>query len=88
MTVEEHLIMFASFKGTPKEKINDEVERMYVCFETYICSIEKIVLRIQSVGLTEKRKSFSKELSGGQKRKLSVAIAFIGGSRIVFLDGL
>ena len=41
---------------------------------------------IQSVGLTEKRKAYSKTLSGGQKRKLSVGIAFIGGSRVVFLD--
>jgi ABC-type multidrug transport system ATPase subunit len=38
------------------------------------------------VGLTEKRKAFSKNLSGGQKRKLSVGIAFIGGSRVVLLD--
>lgn len=42
--------------------------------------------RIQSVGLTEKRKVYSQNLSGGQKRKLSVAIAFIGGSSVVFLD--
>ncbi|KAK7199514.1 ATP-binding cassette subfamily A, member 1 [Novymonas esmeraldas] len=28
----------------------------------------------------------SKALSGGQKRKLSVAVAFVGGSRLVFLD--
>jgi len=41
---------------------------------------------IMSVGLTEKRQTPAKQLSGGQKRKLSVGIAFIGGSRIVFLD--
>jgi len=41
---------------------------------------------INAVGLTEKRKVFSNQLSGGQKRKLSVGIAFIGGSRVVFLD--
>lgn len=41
---------------------------------------------IQVVGLTEKRKVRSKLLSGGQKRKLSIGIAFIGGSRVVFLD--
>ena len=69
LTVEEHLSMFAAFKGTPRALIKDEVEKM-----------------IQSVGLTEKRKAYSRTLSGGQKRKLSVAIAFIGGSRIVFLD--
>ncbi|KAJ0389186.1 hypothetical protein ATCC90586_012011 [Pythium insidiosum] len=41
---------------------------------------------IDEVGLEEKRRVLSKNLSGGQKRKLSVAIAFIGGSKLVFLD--
>mmetsp|Transcript_30098 Transcript_30098/g.30579 ORF Transcript_30098/g.30579 Transcript_30098/m.30579 type:complete len:1840 (-) Transcript_30098:237-5756(-) len=47
---------------------------------------EEVERMIQSVGLTEKRKAYSKTLSGGQKRKLSVGIAFIGDSRVVFLD--
>lgn len=34
----------------------------------------------------EKTHNFAKDLSGGQKRRLSVAIAFIGGSEIIFLD--
>jgi ATP-binding cassette, subfamily A (ABC1), member 3 len=41
---------------------------------------------ITSVGLVEKRHDKTKNLSGGQKRKLSVGIAFIGGSRVVILD--
>ena len=41
---------------------------------------------IEAVGLTEKARARAKTLSGGQRRKLSVAIAFIGGSRVVFLD--
>lgn len=69
LTVEEHLMMFSAFKGTPRSQQKHEVERM-----------------IQAVGLTEKRKVYSRFLSGGQKRKLSVGIAFIGGSRVVFLD--
>ena len=38
------------------------------------------------IGLSEKRHTFASALSGGQKRKLCVALALIGGSRIVFLD--
>eukprot|EP00842_Homolaphlyctis_polyrhiza_P002119 jgi/Hompol1/2908/HPOL_006223-RA len=41
---------------------------------------------IASIGLVEKQNALSGSLSGGQKRRLSVGIAFIGGSRIVILD--
>uniref|UniRef100_A0A4W5LIR1 ABC transporter domain-containing protein n=1 Tax=Hucho hucho TaxID=62062 RepID=A0A4W5LIR1_9TELE len=41
---------------------------------------------IKDVGLPHKRKEFAKNLSGGMQRKLSVAIAFVGGSNIVILD--
>ncbi len=37
-------------------------------------------------GLEEKLDSRAEELSGGQRRKLSVAIAFLGNPSIVFLD--
>ena len=40
---------------------------------------------IKEVGLVEKANTPSGSLSGGQKRKLSVAIALIGDSKIVFL---
>ena len=38
------------------------------------------------INLTDKRNSLARTLSGGMKRKLSVAIAFIGGSKTVILD--
>ncbi|XP_062865086.1 phospholipid-transporting ATPase ABCA1 [Trichomycterus rosablanca] len=41
---------------------------------------------IKDVGLPHKRKELSKNLSGGMQRKLSVAIAFVGGSNVVILD--
>ena len=41
---------------------------------------------IVDVGLTEKVNVASSQLSGGMKRKLSVAIALIGGSKVIFLD--
>uniref|UniRef100_A0A8C2KP21 ABC transporter domain-containing protein n=1 Tax=Cyprinus carpio TaxID=7962 RepID=A0A8C2KP21_CYPCA len=41
---------------------------------------------IRDVGLPHKRKDLVKNLSGGMQRKLSVAIAFVGGSNVVILD--
>ncbi|KAM9425735.1 phospholipid-transporting ATPase ABCA1 [Pholidichthys leucotaenia] len=41
---------------------------------------------IKDVGLPHKRKELTKNLSGGMQRKLSVAIAFVGGSKIIILD--
>lgn len=41
---------------------------------------------IADVNLADKRNCYSKDLSGGQKRRLSVAMAFIGGSKLIFLD--
>ncbi|XP_057694706.1 phospholipid-transporting ATPase ABCA1-like isoform X3 [Corythoichthys intestinalis] len=41
---------------------------------------------LKSVGLLHKRHEWTKFLSGGMKRKLSVAIAFIGGPKVVVLD--
>lgn len=42
---------------------------------------------IADVGITAKANQRSKTLSGGQKRKLSVAIALMGDSKVIFLDG-
>ncbi|XP_075415885.1 ATP-binding cassette sub-family A member 2 isoform X1 [Tenrec ecaudatus] len=41
---------------------------------------------IQDLELSNKRCSLVQTLSGGMKRKLSVAIAFVGGSRAIILD--
>mmetsp|Transcript_24031 Transcript_24031/g.36977 ORF Transcript_24031/g.36977 Transcript_24031/m.36977 type:complete len:196 (-) Transcript_24031:3206-3793(-) len=45
--------------------------------------IEKI---LRDVGLQEHRKQRAGDLSGGNKRKLSVALALVTDSKIVFLD--
>ncbi|KAF0711892.1 hypothetical protein As57867_004984, partial [Aphanomyces stellatus] len=47
---------------------------------------DQINASIAEVGLTEKRLVPSSELSGGMKRKLSLAIALLGDSQLVFLD--
>ncbi|XP_042638708.1 phospholipid-transporting ATPase ABCA7 [Orycteropus afer afer] len=41
---------------------------------------------LQDVGLVPKRWTQTRHLSGGMQRKLSVAIAFVGGSHVVILD--
>ncbi|KAF3838940.1 hypothetical protein F7725_010708 [Dissostichus mawsoni] len=41
---------------------------------------------LQDTGLPHKRKSRTSALSGGMQRKLSVALAFVGGSKVVILD--
>uniref|UniRef100_A0A4W6D9H3 P-type phospholipid transporter n=1 Tax=Lates calcarifer TaxID=8187 RepID=A0A4W6D9H3_LATCA len=41
---------------------------------------------LDDVGLLHKRHEQTKNLSGGMQRKLSVAIAFVGGSKVVVLD--
>ncbi|EFA81476.1 ABC transporter A family protein [Heterostelium album PN500] len=41
---------------------------------------------LQEVGLSEKKDTISSSLSGGMKRRLSLAMAFIGDPSIVFLD--
>ncbi|XP_022381242.1 ATP-binding cassette sub-family A member 7 isoform X2 [Enhydra lutris kenyoni] len=41
---------------------------------------------LQDVGLIPKWGAQTRHLSGGMQRKLSVAIAFVGGSRVVILD--
>ena len=41
---------------------------------------------LEIINLADKKHALSKTLSGGMKRKLSVAIAFIGKSKIVILD--
>jgi ABC-type Na+ transport system ATPase subunit NatA len=73
LTVKEHIQFFARIKGLYARMNAREVE-------------EKVDTSIQDVALSEKRNTLSKNLSGGMKRKLSVAIAFCGDSKTVLLD--
>ncbi|XP_048415909.1 phospholipid-transporting ATPase ABCA1-like [Stegostoma tigrinum] len=47
---------------------------------------EEMKLMIDDVDLAHKRREQTKNLSGGMQRKLSVAIAFVGRSKVVILD--
>lgn len=70
MTVREHLELFATFKGRDMNRA------------TY-AEIDKMIM---DLGLWEKRDQLAKSLSGGQRRRLSVGIAFIGDSKFIVLD--
>jgi ABC-2 type transport system ATP-binding protein len=41
---------------------------------------------IEAVGLTDKRKTRARRLSGGQRRRLDVALGIVGRPELVFLD--
>lgn len=73
LTVREHIKFFARIKGIYSEMSGDDAEA-------------HIDQAIADVALSEKTNTLSKNLSGGMKRKLSVAIAFCGGSKVVLLD--
>jgi ABC-type multidrug transport system ATPase subunit len=74
LTVREHVQFFARVKGLYSTMGSmQEVE-------------DHVDQAIKDVALSEKRNTYSKNLSGGMKRKLSVAIAFCGGSDVVLLD--
>uniref|UniRef100_A0A671UPG0 P-type phospholipid transporter n=1 Tax=Sparus aurata TaxID=8175 RepID=A0A671UPG0_SPAAU len=65
-------------------------EHIYFYARLKGCSRDEVKIEmdqmIKDVGLPHKRKELAKNLSGGMQRKLSVAIAFVGGSKIVILD--
>ncbi|XP_068612159.1 LOW QUALITY PROTEIN: phospholipid-transporting ATPase ABCA1-like [Brachionichthys hirsutus] len=65
-------------------------EHIYFYARLKGCSREEVKAEteqmIKDVGLPHKRKDLAKNLSGGMQRKLSVAIAFVGGSDVIILD--
>ena len=71
LTAEEHLRFFARLKGVPDNQLQAELNRVINVFN------------MLDSGLWGK---YPPNMSGGEKRKLSLAIALIGGSQIVFLD--
>jgi ABC-type multidrug transport system ATPase subunit len=73
LTVREHVDFFSRIKGLYSRMSASEAS-------------ENIDRCVQDVALAEKRNTLSKNLSGGMKRKLSVAIAFCGDSKTVLLD--
>ncbi len=50
------------------------------------CIVAEAEQMISDLGLPHKRDELSRNLSGGMRRKLSIACAFVGASRTVVLD--
>ncbi|TNN65133.1 Retinal-specific ATP-binding cassette transporter [Liparis tanakae] len=49
-------------------------------------AMEELENMLQDLGLPHKRDELTQNLSGGMQRKLSVALAFVGGAKVVILD--
>ena len=73
LTVREHIEFFGRLKGIYDSLPKKEADA-------------SVRTSIEDVALLDKRNTLSKDLSGGMKRKLSVAIAFCGNSKTVILD--
>ena len=71
--MQEHIEFFSRLKGLYAKYPKAEANA-------------KVQKSIEDVALLEKRNTLSKNLSGGMKRKLSLAIAFCGESKTVILD--
>ena len=47
---------------------------------------EQVDNLISVIDLTEKKNEYCRNLSGGQKRKLCVALSLVGNSQVILLD--
>jgi len=68
----------------PRLKVSEAIE-LFASF--YRNSVDSKTL-LKSLGIYEKRNSQFKQLSGGQKQKLSIALALIGSPKMAILDEL
>ncbi|XP_068429142.1 uncharacterized protein abca12 [Clinocottus analis] len=71
MTTKEHLLLYGQIKSPH-----------WSCMELH----EQVRKILEETGMHAHRHKRVGTLSGGMKRKLSISIAFIGGSRLVVLD--
>lgn len=93
LTVEEHLWFYACLKNAHGgDALNEEMTKylsinlFFECNDVVFISVKNFYRMISDLSLPIKRGKTVESLSGGMKRKLSVAIAFIGDSKVVILD--
>ncbi|KAI8835146.1 P-loop containing nucleoside triphosphate hydrolase protein [Chytriomyces cf. hyalinus JEL632] len=72
-TVAEHILLFAGIKGLWATKSHSDLNDL----------VDSV---LSQLNLVEKKHERIKSLSGGQKRKLSVAMAIVGDPKILILD--
>lgn len=82
LTATEHLKMFAKLKG---KSFNQIFWFKFLGIQEDVIP-EEIEKRLRDVNLLPVKDARAGTFSGGMKRRLSMAIAFIGDPRIVFLD--
>jgi ABC-2 type transport system ATP-binding protein len=63
-----------------------KVRELVKHFSTFYANPRDVDQVIQAVGLTAKRDSLVLDLSGGQRRRLDVALGIIGSPELLFLD--
>jgi len=71
---------------TSSESAELTVEEMVVHFAKYYPSPRDVDEVIAAVGLDEKRRTRMRALSGGQRRRLDVALGVVGRPELLFLD--
>lgn len=96
LTVEEHLWFYSRLKSMAQEEIRKEMDKWVglgrvarlqaAAPAAPTAHLPSALRMIEDLELSNKRHSLVQTLSGGMKRKLSVAIAFVGGSRAIILD--
>ena len=70
LTCKEHLVLYGKIKTQGKATISEQ-------------EIDQV---LKDIDLFDKKNYVAGRLSGGQKRKLCIGIAFIGGSKVILLD--